>query len=288
MLTDWNENAIGVGRAWEDLFSSEILTPVLKFEASLPTFVDCIASWQGQASCTPLMTNERATPCDKHSAQYFCQVKLVLGFALVIVLTVLIALTGWTGITSLSERSERISDIGKLSSLTRDVRIARLAYSVNYDAERASNWLKAFESLENHVKYAQKVFDSPLNVPLVNTAADALKDYRIHYDNLMQATAAREATRSVFGQYADAGADDLQKLNAIARSDDGTPAQRDAIVQAMTLFQKMRFDLRGYTYSLKPENRAPAETSMNTVIESFKICKVSMASRRSSSILWTR
>ncbi len=193
--------------------------------------------------------------------------KLVLGFALVIVLTVLIALTGWTGITSLSERSERISDIGKLSTLTRDVRIARLAYSVNYDAERASNWLKAFESLESHVKYAQKVFDSPLNVPLVNTAADALKDYRIHYDNLMQATAAREATRSVFGQYADAGADDLQKLNAVARSDDGTAAQRDAIVQAMTLFQKMRFDLRGYTYSLKPENRAPAETSMNTVIE---------------------
>ncbi len=193
--------------------------------------------------------------------------KLVLGFALVIVLTVLIALTGWTGITSLSERSERISDIGKLSALTRDVRIARLAYSVNYDAERASNWLKALEGLENHVKYAQKVFDSPLNVPLVNTAADALKDYRIHYDNLMQATAAREATRSVFGQYADAGADDLQKLNAVARSDDGTPAQRDAIVQAMTLFQKMRFDLRGYTYSLKAENRAPAETSMNTVIE---------------------
>ncbi|WP_259648409.1 methyl-accepting chemotaxis protein, partial [Pseudomonas syringae] len=193
--------------------------------------------------------------------------KLVLGFALVIVLTVLIALTGWTGITSLSERSERISDIGKLSSLTRDVRIARLAYSVNYDAERASNWLKALEGLENHVKYAQQVFDSPLNIPLVNTAADALKDYRIHYDNLMQATAAREATRSVFGQYADAGADDLQKLNAVARSDDGTPAQRDAIVQAMTLFQKMRFDLRGYTYSLKAENRAPAETSMNTVIE---------------------
>ncbi|WP_259469662.1 MCP four helix bundle domain-containing protein, partial [Pseudomonas savastanoi] len=38
--------------------------------------------------------------------------KLVLGFALVIVLTVLIALTGWTGISSLSERSERIADIG--------------------------------------------------------------------------------------------------------------------------------------------------------------------------------
>ncbi|MFH7397122.1 methyl-accepting chemotaxis protein, partial [Pseudomonas syringae pv. tagetis] len=75
------------------------------------------------------------------------------------------------------------------------------------------------------------------------------------------------ATRTLIRHYADAGADDLQKLNAIHRSDDGTPAQRDTIVQAMTLFQKMRFDLPGYTYSLKPENRAPAETSNNTVIE---------------------
>ncbi len=198
--------------------------------------------------------------------------KLVLGFALVIVLTVLIALTGWTGISSLSERSERIADIGKLSTLTRDVRIARLAYALNYDAERASNWLKAIDSLENHVKYAQKVFDSPLNTPLVNASAEAMKDYRVHYDNLMQATAAREATRSVFG-YADAAADDLQKLNAIARSDDGSASQRDDIIQAMTLFQKMRFDLRGYTYSLKTENRAPAETSMNTVINFVKNLK---------------
>nr|WP_044344381.1 methyl-accepting chemotaxis protein [Pseudomonas meliae] len=199
--------------------------------------------------------------------------KLVLGFALVIVLTVLIALTGWTGISSLSERSERIADIGKLSTLTRDVRIARLAYALNYDAERASNWLKAIDSLENHVKYAQKVFDSPLNTPLVNASAEAMKDYLVHYDNLMQATAAREATRSVFGQYADAAADDLQKLNAIARSDDGSASQRDDIIQAMTLFQKMRFDLRGYTYSLKTENRAPAETSMNTVINFVKNLK---------------
>ncbi len=94
MLTDWNENAIGVGRACEDLFSSEILAPVLKFEASLPTFVDCIASWQGQASCTPLMTNERATPVINTLRNISVRSKLVLGFALVIVLTVLIALTG--------------------------------------------------------------------------------------------------------------------------------------------------------------------------------------------------
>ncbi|RML44530.1 Methyl-accepting chemotaxis protein [Pseudomonas syringae pv. ribicola] len=196
--------------------------------------------------------------------------KLALGFALVIVLTVLIALTGWTGITSLSERSERIADIGKMSTLTRDVRIARLAYWINYDAERASDWLKALERLEAHVKYAQEVFDSPLNTPLVNAAAEALVEYRVHYDNLMRATAAREATRGMFGQYADAGAEDLQKLNAFARSDEGSASQRDAIVQAMTLFQKMRFDLRGYTYSLKTENRAPAEASMNAVINFVK------------------
>lgn len=80
--------------------------------------------------------------------------KLVLGFTLVILLTVLIAFTGWSGIVSLSERSERTADIGKLSTLTRDMRIARLSFTINYDAERASNWLKAYENLDNHVRYA--------------------------------------------------------------------------------------------------------------------------------------
>ncbi|KTB81790.1 chemotaxis protein [Pseudomonas syringae pv. syringae PD2766] len=196
--------------------------------------------------------------------------KLALGFALVIVLTVLIALTGWTGITSLSERSERIADIGKMSTLTRDVRIARLAYIINYDADRAAKWNKALEALESHVKYAQEVFDSPLNIPLVNASADALKDYRIQYDSVIQATTAREATRGVFGQYADAGAEALKTLNAYARSENGNAQDRDAITQAMVLFQKMRFDLRGYTYSLKAENKAPAEASMNTVITYVK------------------
>ncbi|KPB77293.1 methyl-accepting chemotaxis protein [Pseudomonas cannabina pv. alisalensis] len=196
--------------------------------------------------------------------------KLALGFALVIVLTVLIAFTGWAGITSLSERSERIADIGKMSTLTRDVRIARLAYIINYDADRAAKWKKTLEALEDHVKYAQEVFDSPLNVPLVNASSDALKDYRIQYENVIQATAAREATRGVFGQYADAGAEALKTLNAYARSENGNAQDRDAITQAMVLFQKMRFDLRGYTYSLKAENKAPAEASMNTVIAYVK------------------
>ncbi|MEE4127172.1 methyl-accepting chemotaxis protein [Pseudomonas viridiflava] len=196
--------------------------------------------------------------------------KLVLGFTLVILLTVLIAFTGWSGIVSLSERSERTADIGKLSTLTRDMRIARLSFTINYDAERASNWLKAYENLDNHVRYAATVFTSEINVPLINASQAAMKDYRIHYDNLMQATEAREATRQVFGRHADAAAEDLQKLQNVANSSEGSAQLRETSAQALMVFQKMRFDVRGYTFSLKADSKLVAEASIKTAIDFMK------------------
>ncbi|WP_162863798.1 HAMP domain-containing methyl-accepting chemotaxis protein, partial [Pseudomonas viridiflava] len=196
--------------------------------------------------------------------------KLVLGFTLVILLTVLIALTGWSGIVSLSDRSERTADIGKLSTLTRDMRIARLSFTINYDAERASNWLKAYENLDNHVRYAATVFTSEINVPLINASQAAMKDYRVHYDNLMQATEAREATRQVFGRHADAAAEDLQKLQNVANSSEGSAQLRETSAQALMVFQKMRFDVRGYTFSLKADSKLVAEASIKTAIDFMK------------------
>nr|WP_268801114.1 methyl-accepting chemotaxis protein [Pseudomonas sp. BSw22131] len=188
--------------------------------------------------------------------------KLILGFALVIVFTALIAFTGWTGISSLSERSERVTDIAKLSTMTRDMRIARLVYSLSFDDANATSWLKAYETLDNHLLYLSKVLDSPVNVPHVNTATAAMKDYKVFYDNLMAATQTREASRAALGRHGDEAEAALEKLNAFSNSPEGTPEQRDQITQALKLFQKMRFDIRGYTLTLKPEAQPTATASI--------------------------
>lgn len=192
--------------------------------------------------------------------------KLVLGFTLVIIFTVLIALTGWTGIASLSERSERVSDIAKLTTLTRDMRIARLVYGQNSDDANAASWLKAYDNLDAHLAYLRQILDSELNIPHVKTATAAMTVYKGFYNDIINATHAREASRAVFGSNGDDASEALQRFDASANSSEGTSEQRDAIRQALTLFQKMRFDVRGYTYTLKPDAQQLAIASIATLM----------------------
>lgn len=196
--------------------------------------------------------------------------KLVLGFTLVIIFTVLIALTGWRGISSLSERSERVSDIAKLTTLTRDMRIARLVYSLNSDDTNAASWLKAYDNLDGHLAYLRKILDSEVNIPHVKTATAAMTVYKGFYNDVINATRAREASRTVFGSNGDDAAEKLQRLDNLANSPEGTAAQRDSIRQTLTLFQKMRFDVRGYTYTLKPEAQQLAIASIATAINNIQ------------------
>ncbi|MCF7534078.1 methyl-accepting chemotaxis protein [Pseudomonas sp. P2498] len=192
--------------------------------------------------------------------------KLVLGFTLVIIFTVLIAFTGWTGISSLSERSERVSDIAKLTTLTRDMRIARLVYSLNSDDANAASWLKAYGNLDGHLAYLREILDSEVNIPHVKTATAAMTVYKGFYNDVINGTHAREASRAVFGSNGDDASEALQRLDVFANLPEGTPAQQDAIRQEQTLFQKMRFDVRGYTYTLKPDAQPLAIASIATVL----------------------
>ncbi|MBD8614229.1 methyl-accepting chemotaxis protein [Pseudomonas putida] len=196
--------------------------------------------------------------------------KLALGFTVVIILTILIAWTGWRGTASMSERSERITDIAKLSTLTRDMRIARLVYTQNSDDANAASWLKAYENLDNHLAYLNSVLNSELNIPHVKTAMAAMKEYKDHYNSIITATHAREASRDVFGTNANIADAKLRQLNGRANSMDGDAAQREAVQGALMLFQKMRFDVRGYTYTLKPEAQQVAVASIAAASDYMK------------------
>ncbi|MNM56300.1 Methyl-accepting chemotaxis protein McpS [compost metagenome] len=193
--------------------------------------------------------------------------KLLLGFTLVIVLTVLIAFTGWSGIQTLSQRSEKIADIGKLGTLTRDMLIGRLSYAINYDADHAASWLVNLESLEKHLVFVRSVLISESDTPHLEAASSALKQSRDFYNDIIRATAAMVASRAAAGRQAEIANNALSDLDDFANSSEGNIAQRAATAQALSLFQKMRFDVRGYTYSLNADAKKMAGASVATTIE---------------------
>lgn len=196
--------------------------------------------------------------------------KLIIGFVLVIILTVLIAFTGWSGIKILTERSERVADIGKLGALTRDMLIGRLSYTISYDAERAATWLSAIENLENYLVYVRSVLRSDSDTLRLETAALALNQSRSYYNDIISATGTMVDNRTAAGQQADAAADELSELFDFSNSTEGNVAQRAATAQALSLFQKMRFDVRGYTYTLNYEAKKTAISSITETIDFVK------------------
>ncbi|RML65901.1 Methyl-accepting chemotaxis protein, partial [Pseudomonas syringae pv. maculicola] len=81
--------------------------------------------------------------------------KLALGFGLVLVFTAILALTGWTSMTSLINRSNWMSDITSLNSQLTKLRVARLQYMVADGDEKVAEAVQV--SLDGFKNYQQKL-----------------------------------------------------------------------------------------------------------------------------------
>ncbi|WP_455921832.1 HAMP domain-containing methyl-accepting chemotaxis protein [Pseudomonas putida] len=189
--------------------------------------------------------------------------KLTLGFGAVLVLTILIALTGWTGIKTLGLRGDRILDIAKLNDTARDLRIARLSYTLSPDSEHAGTVLKQLDSLDNHLAHNLSSFTNGDNLAQIRITVEAARHYREHFADFHQAVQAREDSRAVFGGYADAAVAALNSVATAVAGPAGDQAQRDVVSKAQVLLQQARFQLRGYSYSMKPELEQPAKDAID-------------------------
>ncbi|AMB84610.1 chemotaxis protein [Pseudomonas agarici] len=192
--------------------------------------------------------------------------KLALGFGIVMLLTLLIATTGWLGIKSLSERGDRVLDIARLNELARDIRTASLGYTANPDKEHSGAVIKLLDNLDNHLAHDQKVFDSAINIPDLQAANAAAKNYRAHFNEFIQAIDARDTTRLLFASNSNAAVTELKKLMEVVVSPTGDPAQIEALVQAQTVVQEARFQLRSYSGSLKSELQKPAKDAIDQAV----------------------
>jgi methyl-accepting chemotaxis protein len=195
------------------------------------------------------------------------KLKLMLGFAIVLLLTVLIAVTGWAGLSTLSEQGERLVAIGKLNETLRDVRIARLSYTINLGADKAAAVTQGLDSMEEQAGQLRKHFSAAENLALVGRLTDALTQYRANFGLFTQSTDAREATRTVFGNHADAAVAELAAMSTAIQQSDTEQATAERQLQGIEdqakLVQEARFQVRGYTYSGKLPLREPAVAAID-------------------------
>ena len=192
--------------------------------------------------------------------------KLSLGFGLVLVLTLLITATGWNGLVTVIERGDKLANISKIIALTKDLRIARLDYERDRGEHGPGELNASLAGLDDALETSRRQLTQPADIELVQQQLAAVADYRRAVADITQATQARENSRTQLGATADnavAKVADIEK--ALLQGD--SVAQFNSVVELSRLLQQARFQVRGYTYSAKPEAEQPALDAIDNALK---------------------
>ncbi|MFJ3062802.1 methyl-accepting chemotaxis protein [Pseudomonas sp. NPDC087039] len=177
--------------------------------------------------------------------------KLGLGFGLVLVLTGLLALTGWTSLGSLIDRSNWMGDIGQLNKDLTDLRVARLQYMIaNGDDTAAANTQAKLDAFSKQQEYLVTTFKSPENVKLLKELGQTISEYKVSLNKMRagykSSLAARDAM-NVSAAKADEAMETLsQDVMARPEADGVRLAQYQLISKARQQLLQVRIDVRGY------------------------------------------
>ncbi len=193
------------------------------------------------------------------------RLKLGLGFGLVLLLTALITVTGWLSVGALIERGDKLGAIADVANQTMELRIRRLVYERQYDAEAAAAMNVTLDKVDASIKKARSMVVSLDSQQWLEEQQQSANDYRKTFNEMIKAITAREASRSLMGDAADRAVAEIDKIEAALLQGDSIVQFNDA-VGVSKLIQQARFQVRGYTYSGKPEFEKNARAAIDEAL----------------------
>jgi methyl-accepting chemotaxis protein len=201
--------------------------------------------------------------------------KLALGFGVVLVFTALLALIGWTSLGNMTFRSDRVADISKLSNKLTDLRVTRLQYMLsNGDEAVAQTVQTALDAYKAQQQFLQTTFSNPLNVPPIKALGEQINAYQASLNKMRDGYKASAKVRADMGVDAVKAAeliaainDDVMKLDA---TDERRFDQYQTIVKAKEDVMLVRYEVRGYTGNVTAKTEEAATRQLSSAISGLE------------------
>jgi len=196
--------------------------------------------------------------------------KLGLGFGLVLALTTILALTGWTSLGSLIDRSNWMSDITQLNAGLTKLRVSRLQYMLTNGDETAAQSVQS--TLDAFVAQQQKLlnsFKSPDNLKLLKEQSATISAYQASLNKMRSAYRTGNTAREAMGNNAETANGLINAINTRVQQmplSDERFEQFQAITKAKEAFMLARYEVRGYTANSNPETEQKAVAQLNNAI----------------------
>ncbi|WLH47076.1 methyl-accepting chemotaxis protein [Pseudomonas beijingensis] len=200
--------------------------------------------------------------------------KLGLGFGLVLVLTCLLALTSWTSLGGLIDRSNWMSDITQLNASLTKLRVTRLQYMLtNGDETAAQNVQTTLDGFVAQQNALLSSFKSPANVKLLKEQSAVISAYQVSLNKMRSAYRTGNSARDVMGTNAEIAYKLIEALDADVRQmalSDERFAQFQVITQAKQAFMLARYEVRGYTANSNADTERKAIDQLDAAIAALK------------------
>ncbi|RMS37237.1 Methyl-accepting chemotaxis protein I [Pseudomonas coronafaciens pv. garcae] len=191
--------------------------------------------------------------------------KLAGGFGLVLLMTIMISAIGWFSNQTLIDRGDRVTAISKVNELTLQLRINRMRYEDLFNAEAAAAVRTSLDQLDAALGAARNLLRSPENIQLLDRQIQTTRDYRQSFKDMTDAIAIRETSRTQMGANADKAVAQADKVEAeLLKAND--ILSFNGIVGVSKLIQQARFQVRGYTYSGRPDFEKNANQAIDEAI----------------------
>ena len=197
--------------------------------------------------------------------------KLALGFGLVLLLTGLLALTGWTSLGGLIDRSNWMSDITQLNNELTELRIARLQYMIaDGDDKLAQNVQAKLDTFKARQQNLLNTFKSPENVKLLREQAQVVAAYEVSLAKMRSAYKQGGEARRSMGVTANEAGALMETLLADSLSSGQSDSERLEHLKRLTNVRQhlllARFEVRGYIADLTPETEQVAARQLDATL----------------------
>ncbi|MFZ3285121.1 MAG: methyl-accepting chemotaxis protein [Pseudomonas sp.] len=207
--------------------------------------------------------------------------KLGLGFGLVLALTCVLALTGWTSLGGLIDRSNWMSDITQLNAGLTKLRVVRLQYMLtNGDETAAQNVQTTLESFAAQQQKLINSFKSPENVKLLKEQAATIAEYQTSLNKMRNAYRTGNSARDSMSVSAETAYNQIESISKRVQQMDMSEQrfeQFQAITAAKEAFILARYEVRGYTATTNADTEQKAVGQLDVAIASLKQLNVHFA-----------
>lgn len=200
--------------------------------------------------------------------------KLGLGFGLVLALTCILALTGWTSLGGLIDRSNWMSNITQLNAGLTKLRVVRLQYMLtNGDETAAQNVQTTLESFAAQQQALISKFKSPENVALLKQQAATIAEYQTSLNKMRNAYRTGNSARDTMSVNAQSAYNLIESISQRVQQmelSDQRFEQFQAVTAAKEAFILARYEVRGYTATSNAETEQKAVGQIDAAIASLK------------------